>query len=173
MLLKHFIRQQTGHQFQGFTLIEVLAAILMVSFFVTVTMQSLVIASVFKVRAKEYNAATIWIQQHLEDAKAQAFQLSFDPTKCKATSATAGFAQALNNALPALDSSNTSQTIAGKTYTISRISEIGGTTPVSGSCQSNACYEVLKLTYSVTSGSSSVAQMYTEVIPAASFECPQ
>ncbi|MBW4577864.1 MAG: prepilin-type N-terminal cleavage/methylation domain-containing protein [Aphanothece sp. CMT-3BRIN-NPC111] len=60
---------------QGFTLVEVLVAILIVTTFVTVTMQALVIAAIFKVRGQEYAAATSWIQDSLEPVKLQAAKL--------------------------------------------------------------------------------------------------
>ncbi len=54
---------------QGFTLIEVLVAIIIVTVFVTVTMQAMTIALYFKVRAREYSEAMFWIQQDLETQK--------------------------------------------------------------------------------------------------------
>lgn len=178
MLFKQFLKQKSEKSLQGFTLIEVLVAILLITLFVNITLQSIVIAVVFKVSAKKSNTATVWIQQDLEKVKATASQLKYDPTNCKTNSQTAGFAQVLAQNLPVLDSSNNLQTIAGKIYILNRSSQIGGTTPDTGSgtCKSNACYEALQLTYSVTpqsgGSSSSVAQIYTEVIPAAAFQCP-
>jgi prepilin-type N-terminal cleavage/methylation domain-containing protein len=59
----------------GFTLVEVLVAILIATIFVTVTMQMMVMATIFKVRAQEYAEATNWIQQDLENVKFQASQI--------------------------------------------------------------------------------------------------
>jgi prepilin-type N-terminal cleavage/methylation domain-containing protein len=63
-------------QEQGFTLVEVLVAILITTLFVSVAMQSMVIAAVFKARAQEFSEATSWIQEGLEDVnyKAATFQ---------------------------------------------------------------------------------------------------
>lgn len=62
-------------QEQGFTLVEVLVAILITTLFVVVAMQSMVIAAIFKAKAQEYSEATTWIQEDLENVKYQASQL--------------------------------------------------------------------------------------------------
>ncbi|MBV8885913.1 MAG: hypothetical protein JO235_18225, partial [Chroococcidiopsidaceae cyanobacterium CP_BM_RX_35] len=59
-------------QEQGFTLIMVLAAILIALLSVTFAMQMLAIAALFKARAQGYAEATTWIQADLENVKAQA-----------------------------------------------------------------------------------------------------
>lgn len=79
-------------QEQGFTLVEVLVAILIATMFVAVAMQMMAIAAVFKARAQEFAEATTWIQQDLEEVKynAELLQYTFlvdnnngngDPTK--------------------------------------------------------------------------------------------
>lgn len=65
---------------QGFTLIEVLIAILIATIFITVAMQMMVIAAVFKVKAQENAEATNWIQEDLENVKYQAGRLQFPQT---------------------------------------------------------------------------------------------
>lgn len=67
-MFKPKLRQQE----QGFTLVEVLVAILIATIFITVTMQMMVIAAIFKVRAQEYTEATTWIQEDLENVRYQA-----------------------------------------------------------------------------------------------------
>lgn len=52
---------------QGFSLVEVLVAILITTLFVSVAMQAMVIAAVFKAKAQEYAEATTWIQTDLEE----------------------------------------------------------------------------------------------------------
>ncbi len=59
-------------QNQGFTLVEVLIAILISTLFVAIAMQAIVIASVFKARARQYAEATVWIQEDLENVKSKA-----------------------------------------------------------------------------------------------------
>lgn len=62
-------KSKLPQQEQGFTLVEVLVAILITTLFVGVAMQSMVIAAVFKARAQEFSEATTWIQQDVEDVK--------------------------------------------------------------------------------------------------------
>ena len=56
----------------GFSLLEVLVAILIVTFFTTVAMQMLVISTHFKARAKEYATAAKLIEQDLENIRSLA-----------------------------------------------------------------------------------------------------
>ncbi len=63
-------------QNQGFTLVEVLVAIIITTLFIAVAMQGMVIAALLKARAQQYTAATNWIQQDLETVKNQAAQFS-------------------------------------------------------------------------------------------------
>lgn len=234
----------------GFTIIEVLIAILIAIIFITVGMQMMVIATVFKVRAQESAEATTWIQEDLEDVKFQASQLAIknaesmtatddlititshglangdtvvfdgdgtiagglsksttyyvinsntntfkvastsggtainltsDSTgslsstaigKCTGNSATDGYADSLRDLIN--DPTNPSQnrtsvditktsSLTGKQFTLTR-----NTTPDSSN------YKVLQMSYTVTSssGGSSIASFYTEVIPNAAFQCP-
>ncbi|HEY9694243.1 MAG TPA: type II secretion system protein [Oculatellaceae cyanobacterium] len=62
----------------GFTLIEVMAAILILTFFLAVTMQAMVIAAMFKVKAKRYTEATAWIQQDIETIRNKGSQLGMN-----------------------------------------------------------------------------------------------
>lgn len=64
-------------QNQGFTLVEVLVAILITTLFVAVAMQSIVIAAIFKAKAQENAEATTWIQEDLENVKSQAAIFQF------------------------------------------------------------------------------------------------
>ncbi|HCF30012.1 MAG TPA: hypothetical protein DEV81_23060 [Cyanobacteria bacterium UBA11049] len=234
---------------QGFTLVEVLIAILITTIFISIAMQAMVIAAVFKVRARQVAEATTWIQEDLENVRFQAGKLRYtqltnnpiigatslslssvtgfavgdtlrvgtDTTNytisvidqnaktitinspglsqaassgatvvatnpCKASSSTAGFGESLNLNQPAAPSETNNsanpnsgtKTITGKSYTLTRTVNVGGTDAVSGTCTSNACYELLKLAYEVKQGSEApIATMYTEVIPNAAMQCPQ
>lgn len=64
-------------QEQGFTLVEVLVAILITTLFVGVAMQSMVIAAIFKARAQEFAEATTWIQEDLENVKYEAAKFQY------------------------------------------------------------------------------------------------
>ncbi len=65
-------KPESPHQEQGFTLVEVLVAILLTTLFVATAMQAVVIAAVFKSRTRQFAEATIWIQEDLENVKNEA-----------------------------------------------------------------------------------------------------
>lgn len=72
-MFKPKLRQQD----QGFTLVEVLAAIVIVTVFVATALQAMVVASLFKARARQYAEATTWIQEELETVKQRAAQVGY------------------------------------------------------------------------------------------------
>lgn len=237
------LKPKTQQQEQGFSLVEVLVAILIATIFVTVAMQMLAIAAIFKVRAQEYAEATTWIQEDLEQVKYYAANYQYSAlkaaasstdtviqvasvdnfqvgdslvigsdtnntiqsinstttpptitltsalgtnwlidtvvvatTKCNAVSADAGFADALRDLVN--DPSNLTlnrtsvssvkkNSLTKKEFTFKRTTNIP-------SNAIDAPYKVLQITYDVTptSGGSSIAQFYTEVIPNAALQCP-
>lgn len=74
----------------GFSLIEVLAAILIVTFFTTVAMQMMVISAAFKARAKDYTIANNLIQEDLENVRNLAAQYEFPRVASPTPSPTLG-----------------------------------------------------------------------------------
>ncbi len=72
-------------QNKGFTLVEVLVAILLTTIFVAVAMQAVVLATVFKVRARKIAEATVWIQEDLEKVKNEAAKFQSTSLKTDAT----------------------------------------------------------------------------------------
>ena len=84
-----FFKKKLPQREQGFTLAEVLIAIIITTLFVGVTMQGMVIAVLFRVKAQEYTEATSWIQEDLEDVKYKADNFQFPQTRLTAD-ATAG-----------------------------------------------------------------------------------
>lgn len=71
------LKPRVPQQEQGFTLVEVLVAILISTVFVAVAMQAIVIAAVLRVRAQEFAEATTWIQEDLETVKTTAASLQY------------------------------------------------------------------------------------------------
>jgi prepilin-type N-terminal cleavage/methylation domain-containing protein len=61
----------------GFSLLEVLVAILIVTFFTTVAMQMVIVSTAFRARAKEYATAAKLIEQDLENIRSLANQYEF------------------------------------------------------------------------------------------------
>ncbi|PSB04041.1 type IV pilus modification PilV family protein [Merismopedia glauca] len=65
---------------RGFSMVEVLVSILVTTLFVTMTMQAVVIATLFRVKSQESAEATNWIEEDLEQLKYQANSLEFPKT---------------------------------------------------------------------------------------------
>lgn len=172
---------------KGFTLVEVLVAVLILTTFLTLGMTAVVTACLVKTRAASTTIATNWIEEDLEAVKAQATQLSYVASRCNPTGtnpSAAGFASLLQQNLPTI-ARNGTQTVAGKTYTMTRQVAVSATAP----------YEVLQIDYAVqvnqptatlssssssttasssttsTNANTTVATLYTEVIPNAAFQC--
>lgn len=79
MIFKAF-KPKLLQQEQGFTLVEVLVAILLVTTFTLVAMQAVVFAAIFKARANQFAEATTWIQEDLDNVKNQASQVPYTAT---------------------------------------------------------------------------------------------
>lgn len=160
------------NQNDGLTLIEVLIATMIIVLFIGISLQALTIAALFQSRAKVQNDAINWIQEDLEKVRQKASVLAASPPPCKANNVNDGYAKLLNTNLPIIDTSNDTKQIAGLPYKISRQSSITLTPAISGSCKLNACYEVLSLKYQVnTPENVLIAEIETEVIPDAAFQC--
>ena len=69
------IKQKVPKQEQGFTIAEVLVSILIITLFIAIAMQMMVVAAVFKAHAKQSSEAINWIQQDMENVKYQAAKL--------------------------------------------------------------------------------------------------
>lgn len=66
------LKPKLPQQEQGFTLVEVLVSILIATVFVATAMQAMVVATLFKAKARQYAEATTWIQEDLENIKHKA-----------------------------------------------------------------------------------------------------
>ncbi len=160
---------------QGFTLTEVLVAILITSVFVATAMQAVVIAAVMKVKARQYAEATTWIQEDLENVKFQASQYQND-SRCSPVTPgpNNGYADGLRDSVSGINPETTNDP-EGNTININKTGSTGQaftlrrtTTP-----SSNPPFNLLQVSYSVLpSSGSSIANLYTEVIPDAAFKCP-
>ncbi len=157
---------------QGFTLIEVLVSMLIVVIFMGIGMNLMVIASIFKARAEQYNRAVVWIQEDLESAIAIAKEYEQSATpyslKCNATVASSGLAAGLLNDPTGIGGTPKNfgkKMIAGKSFTMTRTADYA---------TSFDPFKLLKLTYTVapSSGGAAIATISTEVIANAVFKCP-
>lgn len=155
---------------QGFTLVEVLVAIVIATIFIGVAMQMTVFAAIFKIKAQEYAEATTWIQEDLENqVKYEADRLQFQQTTLAAGNQTtlAAAASANSTTLSVVSASgfNAGDKLIIGTEINNTIASISGTTITLAS----------QLGRDQPSGSIvdvSVATANTEVIPNVAFQCP-
>lgn len=158
--------KQVHYQAQGFSLVEVLVGILLISAFLGTAMQAIVSATAFKVRAQELSEATVWIQEDQELVRYKAHNIPANVAQCSALSPAQGYAQALKTEVDSLTPESISKTSAlgQRNYVLTRTA-----TPVAVQP-----YHVLSLDYVVTrqSDSTPIAQLHSEMIPDAFLSCP-
>ena len=179
---KEWLINRSQPQEAGFTLSEVLVAILLVTTFVAVAMQGLVVAMLLKSKALQIAEANRWVQADLEQIRSQIAlsQLSLTPNqlRCHPASVDAGFADlirdnlAKGNVIGADDYSlipivETSQ--MGKTFQIASTLSIPAT-------PENTEAKILGIQYTVTPTIGStlhqpILHFYTEVMPDAALYC--
>ncbi len=172
-------------QERGFTLSEVLIAILLITTFVAVAMQGLVVAMLLKSKALQVAEANRWVQTDLEQIRWRsrsigASQLALSPyqSRCHPVSVDAGFADLVRDNLAGENITGaadyqikplveTSQ--MGKKFQIARTVSIPAT-------PENTESKILGIEYTVTpsSGSNlqqSILHLYTEVMADAALQC--
>lgn len=152
------------NQEKGFTILEVLVTILVISGFLLGSLQAIVIATVFRVQAQDKQEAANWVQQDLELIRYQAFVLD-NGTAVTAT-CTSGYASALNTQIGSITNP---VGINNRNYSVTR-------TPTSNS-------NILTINYTVNYASghprfksasgadNTVTTLSTEVIPNAALDC--
>jgi len=80
-------RQKATLPIEGFTLIEVLAGIIIATIFVLITSQAIAISALYRVRAQRESEAWLWIQENFErDVKFESLQAIGSKSLCDATS---------------------------------------------------------------------------------------
>ena len=191
MFKLNLTRKQTG-----FTMIEVLLAILTITFFLTGTLQLIAINTLYKMKNKQEAQASFWIQEDLEEVLSLA--TSNLTASCYPTNVNQTYAYALESAIQNRDTnadnplpgssprallvSNTRQSPNVKMYRMVREYSINFDNDSSTIDQPT----VLKINYKVediNASSSSpslnrdinrdpiIATQYAEVIPNESFKC--
>jgi prepilin-type N-terminal cleavage/methylation domain-containing protein len=155
-------------QQSGFTLIEVLVSLLIVSSFVIVTMEALLIAAIFSSRAEQYDRSFTWIQEDLEFVRFRASEYeknAFPSSRCSATDPANGLAAGLLSDIGGSPKVIGPRFIGGKDLILTRTAVYA--TAVNP-------YKLLKIDYVVTpqAGGSAIATLSTEVLPNAALNCP-
>ncbi len=165
---------------QGFSLLEVMVAIMMMTGFLLSTLQLLVYNAVLRVEAKEESEAVMWIREDSDYIKYLANQLPCGPSG-------SNYGEDLLNSIVANDSTITlatqtstqakslSNSSSGRTYTMKRIQNNAGDDA-----------NIVKLTYAIdyngdsetcdpsdnTTWENCVVTNYVEVTPEANLSCP-
>lgn len=150
----------------GFTLIEVLAGMIMATIFVLITSQAIAISAVFRVRAQREAEAVNWIQENLEDVKYVAL-LNLPGAQCKPTTTVNGYAQALINQINTSTSDasfSSPRALLNKSYTMRRTVSVS---------PNSTFFRLMTVSYAVVNpdGGAVIADLYTEVIPDAALQC--
>jgi type II secretory pathway pseudopilin PulG len=169
-------------QEEGFTLFEVLVAILLVTTFVAVAMQGLLVAMLLKSKALQVSEANRWVQEDLELIRSQITpsQVSVNSSqlRCHPTTIDGGFADLVRDNLAGGNVTGsadyrlatlieTSRT--GKTFQITRSLSIPAT-------PENTQAKILGIQYTVTPSNGgnleqSILHFYTEVMADAALQC--
>lgn len=150
---------------KGFTILEVLVTILVITGFLLGSLQATVLATLLRIGAQEKQEIANWVQQDLELIKYHAFTLPFNSETCGA------YGQNLNDSIT--DQFPSSETISlpdhnPKSYDIVRNYNVSG--------------NILQINYIVTYGSdhpnytdssknNPVTTLLTEIIPNAALSC--
>ncbi|WP_373541412.1 prepilin-type N-terminal cleavage/methylation domain-containing protein [Chamaesiphon sp.] len=166
----------------GFSLSEVLVAILITTIFVAVALQGMVVAMLLKSKALYLAEANRWVQADVEQMRSQVtlsnLPLDSNSARCHPLSADAGFADLVRDNLAGGNVTGTadyslaatlqiSQT--GKTFQIARTLSIP-------SAPANAAAKVLGIEYKITPMTGvnleqPILHFYTEVMPDAALQC--
>jgi Prokaryotic N-terminal methylation motif len=166
----------------GFTLTEVLVAILLTTTFVAVALQGMVVAMLLKSKSFQMAEASRWVETDLEGIRSQLtltqLPMGFNQSRCHPASADKGFADLIRDNLAGVDATGTAEyqlptrtetSKMGKTFQIARTLSIPAT-------PENADAKILGIQYTVspTSGTTieqPILHFYTEVIPDAALQC--
>ena len=174
----------------GFSLLEVIIAILTITAFLTGTLQLMAVDALYKVRSERQAQANFWIQEDFEDTKYIASTLNVNSNPANpnvsedvCTNISQGYATALRRQLTATLPPTTpipteqlvaTREIVGKEYSLFRTFNI---------TNQSANPHRLRIDYRVELATGEIANDYrnqenviatssVEVIPDASFECP-
>lgn len=174
----------------GFTISEVLVAILLATTFTAVALQGMVVAMLLKSKALQLAEANQWVQTDLETIRASMtisrFPFAEHQSKCHPKSVDGGFAAAIGDNLAGSKMTSsivgaasptenrhltplTATSRMGKNFRIVRILSIPNT-------PENSRFKILGIEYLVipvsgTNLEAPIFQSYTEVMPDAALQC--
>jgi prepilin-type N-terminal cleavage/methylation domain-containing protein len=186
MIFYHYLnrlrRNRRANAQAGFTLTEVLVAILLTTTFVAVAMQGMVVAMLLKSKALQTAEATRWVQTDLESIRSKItltqIPLAANQLRCHPASIDRGFADLIRDNLAGGDITGTADyqlpaltetSKMGKTFQVARTLSIPPTAE-------NTDAKMLGIQYIVspTNGTNleqPILHFYTEVMPDAALQC--
>jgi Tfp pilus assembly protein PilE len=171
---------------QGFTMVEVVVAILLTLIFTAISMQAIVMGTAVKVHGDEIASATTWIQEDLEGITTTANTgIEYDSTttkystnpslpRCASPTLTTGYASVLlalsvnGGVISSTAAIKKTSTLGNRTYSLVRTATAKNAAP----------YNVVQIDYQVYRGTGTSSPIlntpfHAEVIPGASFYCRQ
>jgi hypothetical protein len=167
----------------GFTLSEVIVSILLITTFVAVAMQGMVVAMLLKSKSLQISEVDRWVQTDLEGirSKITSSQLPLDisnQSRCNPPSADLGFADLIRDNLAGVNVTGTDDynlVPLVTTITTSKTFQIARTLSVPTSLE-NSASKILGIQYTVTpinadSLEQPILHFYTEVMPDAALKC--
>jgi uncharacterized membrane protein YciS (DUF1049 family) len=179
---KRFVSYRYLTEESGFTLSEVIIAILLTTTFVAVAMQGMVVAMLLKSKALHISEANRWVQADITSIRSQ-LTLDRSPlgpnhTLCHPLTADLGFADLVRDNLAGVNVSGVADyplaplvatSMTGKTFQIARTVSIPQTLE-------NSQAKVLGINYTVSPSNGanleqSIFHFYTEVMPDAALQC--
>ncbi len=166
----------------GFTISEVLVAILLTTTFVAVAMQGLVVAMLLKSKAVQVAEASQWVQTDLEQIRSKvrlsSIPLGANQSRCHSSNADVGFADLVRDNLAGANVVGSADYLLpnlvvtgrrGKTFQVARTLSIP-------SVVENNHFNILGVKYIVmpsngTNLEQPIFHSYTEVMPDAALQC--
>ncbi|MBE9171283.1 hypothetical protein IQ238_28560 [Pleurocapsales cyanobacterium LEGE 06147] len=160
-----------------------MVAILIAAGFLAASLQTMVVATVFRVKAQEKQVASQLIQEEIENLNSIAINLPSTTSNCLATSYSNGYAQALWNAY---NLSTSYQATPNKQLINNEEGKRLGLRRINQSASSIVPHKVLRIRYEVREFDGTdfagdlddpndpniIATDYIEVMPNAAFQCP-
>ena len=191
MMWQRFVLKQKQKSSEGgFITLEILISIVIALAFVSVAMQTMILAMMIKVQAQEKQRANQLIQEDMEDFQQQiasltqadltTFTLIENPGNvCSPSDNTQGYAQALWNAFENRDKDDNEITVnpPNPSYEATRSTQLLGDSGIQFNLNRNinlVSPTTLSIAYQVQESVSGnvIAERYVEVIPDVALECP-
>ena len=154
----------------GFSLIELLVATLVVTFFFIFSLEAMVLATLGQIRAREDAQATLEIQENLESIRAFAASYEPNPANFSNLCANVGGVSLADDMLSQIQANSDLDVPSSVTLTASNKDYAFQRTFATSIAEPN----LVSVRYEINDGSDSriLAELFTEVIPDVAVDCP-